>query len=214
MIRIETIEVSGFAGAFLGMRNPYKNRDKSDSFFNAPNYDIGPKDLELAQKLLRSGEDSDSKFMRMIHAQADINAPLYWWKEFDTYKVATTANSESTMHTIHKKEFSLKDFSMDHLSNIGIDSIHFQIALLNSARDKYLYAKTVGSPDQYELWYQLIQMLPSSYMQKRTVDLSYQTIRHIYFTRRNHKLKEWSEGFCGWVETLPYSKELILHDGH
>lgn len=253
MIDIELIDVMGIEGAIKGMRNPYKNRDKSDSgwlgdFDNDTfHYQIGPKDLELCQKLLRSGEDSDSKFMRMIHVQADVNAPLYWWKEFDTYKVATTANSESTMHTIHARPFITNDFSFDQLiyeytltedkknftDNYDFKTVYssesddeiittplglldMTIQHLNTIRELYLKARDDGrKADAYTFWYNMIQLLPSSYMQKRTIDLDYQTLRRIFFARRHHKLKEWSgpEGFCEWIQTvLPYAKDLICYD--
>ena len=252
MIDIELIDVMGIEGAIKGMRNPYKNRDKSDSGWAATtdsefHYQIGPKDLELCQKLLRSGDDSDSKFMRMIHVQADVNAPLYWWKEFDTYKVATTANSESTMHTIHSKAFTLNDFSHGQLIDnytltkdkknftdeydfgyvyaseadedipiVPLNLLDMIVQHLNVIRDLYLKAREEGNKsDMYDLWYQMIQLLPSSYMQKRTIDLDYQTLRRIFFARRHHKLKEWSgpEGFCEWIQTvLPYANDLICYD--
>ena len=226
MINIETIEVSGFYGAILGMRNPFKNRDKSDSFEKNPYselcYEIGPKDLELCQKLLRAGGDDDAKFMRMIHVQADVNAPLYWWKEFDTYKVATVANSESTMHTIHKREFTLDDFSWETLDYDTLYDCYGEqmtqqewaketISLLNHTRERYLKAVERKDPQAYVIWKQLIQMLPSSYMQKRTIDLNYQTLRRIYFARRNHKLDEWHT-FCDWIKYLDYGKELITYE--
>ena len=229
MINIETIEVSGLKGAILGMRNPFKNREKSDSFIFQSQREgesgIGPKDLELCQKLLRAGGDDDSKFMRYIHVQADVNAPLYWWKEFDTYKVSTVANSESTMHTITKREITLDDFSWEALD---FDTIYdcygdqitqtewskMTIGLLNHTRERYLKAVERKDPQSYIIWKQLIQMLPSSYMQKRTVDLNYQTLRRIFFARRHHKLTEWSggNGFCGWIKTLPYAEELIAYE--
>lgn len=231
MINIETIEVSGFKGAIYGMRNPFKNREKSDSaVYDAdkdgnPIFTIGSKDLELCQKLLRAGGDDDSKFMRYIHAQADVNAPLYWWKEFDTYKISTVANSESTMHTIAKREITLDDFSWETLD---FDTIYdcygdqitqtewskMTIGLLNHTRERYLKAIERKDPQSYIIWKQLIQMLPSSYMQKRTVDLNYQTLRRIFFARRHHKLTEWSggNGFCGWIKTLPYAEELITYE--
>ena len=240
MINIETIEVSGFKGAILGMRNPFKNREKSDSFIFQSQREgesgIGPKDLELCQKLLRAGGDDDAKFMRMIHVQADVNAPLYWWKEFDTYKVATVANSESTMHTIAQRAFTLDDFATDHLigilemnsmpkekrpslifdfSNTGIEDDKVEICplgilvqnmnMLNKCRELYLETK------DKKYWYQMIQLLPSSYMQKRTIDLNYQTLRRIYFARRNHKLDEWHT-FCDWIKYLDYGKELITYE--
>lgn len=253
MIEISTIEVSGFKGAILGMRNPFKNRNKSDSCVydldsdGNPIWTIGHKDLELCQKLLRAGGDDDAKFMRMIHVQADVNAPLYWWKEFDTYKVATVANSESTMHTIAQREFTIDDFACDQLvSYDDVDEMDFEeneavkivpgicpseceeyeengtfetmpfyskdilkatARFLNKLRKLYLEIK------DKKYWYQMIQLLPSSYMQKRTVDLNYQTLRRIFFARRNHKLTEWSgeTGFCGWIKTLPYAEELITY---
>ena len=229
MIDIRTIEVSGFQGAILGMRNPFKNRDKSDSEFSVitgaeiPELAvIGPKDLELAQKLIRAGGDDDSKFMRMIHVQADVTAPLYWWKEYDTYKVSTTANSESTMHTIHKREFDISDFSHERLlDDYTIDEdwefvdqtpellLHDTIDMLNSLRKLYLQAtekKDYQKAKDY--WYNMIQLLPTSYMQKRTVDLNYQTLRRIYFARKGHKLDEWGR-FIDWIFELPYAEELI-----
>ena len=231
MINIKTIEVSGFKGAIYGMRNPFKNRDKSDSGVYSLTYDgkpiftLGPKDRELCQKLLRAGGDDDSKFMRYIHVQADVNAPLYWWKEFDTYKVSTVANSESTMHTIMKREITMDDFSWETLDN---NTLHVcfgeqmtqqewaktTLDLLNHTRERYVRAVERKDPQVQLIWKQLIQMLPSSYMQKRTVDLNYQTLRRIFFARRNHKLIEWSgeNGFCGWIKTLPYAEELITYE--
>lgn len=241
MLNVSTLEVSGFYGAILGMRNPFKNRDKSDSF--EKNLDsewgdeIGSKDLELCQKLLRAGGDDDAKFMRMIHVQADVNAPLYWWKEFDTYKVATVANSESTMHTIAQREFTIDDFSHDQLIAKEMNSeewyidkeinsealgankeaievytekvypihiLEFIVKTLNQYRKLYLETK------DKKYWYNMIQLLPSSYMQKRTIDLNYQTLRRIYFARRNHRLDEWHT-FCDWIKTLDYGEELITY---
>lgn len=282
MIKIETLEVSGFKGAILGMRNPFKNRDRSDSGFKSmlsgnyedetgmaidPNFVndnmryrfapvlIGPKDLDLCQKLVRAGGDDDAKFLRMIHVQADVTAPLYWWKEFDTYKVATVANSESTMHTIAKKQFTLDDFAYEKLQTIEdddeeeltepseflhmlnqrlrdkdidvpdddlelmypIDILTSTIHMLNACREAYIIANETGrTADAYIYWYNMIQLLPSSYMQKRTVDLNYQTLRRIFFARRHHKLTEWAgeeNSFCVWIETLPYAKELITYEG-
>lgn len=244
MIKLETLEVWGIEGAIQGMRNPYKNRDKSDSGweFKNPeakdsifNYVIGPKDLDLAQRLLSTRSDDDSKFMRMIHVQVDICAPLYWWKEMDQYKIATTTNSESTMHTIHSRSFGLDDFSHDMLFDEYVVSedkwededgnlplypeelLNDTIDVLNRLRDKYIHYKNNKSeiPDAEEqmklYWYNMIQLLPSSYMQLRTVDFNYQTIRRIFFARRHHKLKEWHE-FCDWVMSLPYAEELIAYD--
>ena len=215
MIKIETLEVSGFKGAILGMRNPFKTRDKSDSgVYDAdsdgnPIFTIGKNDLALAQKLLRGGDD-DAKFMRMIHVQADITAPLYWWKEYVTNKVATTENSESTMHTITNREFTLEDFEYDGYSEYW-ESI---ILELNELRRLFLEAKAKekGGLEAYQIWRQLIQMLPDSYLQKRTVDLNYQTLRRLYRARRHHKLVEWNKGFMDWIKTLPYSAELITYE--
>ena len=223
MINIETLEVSGFKGAVLGMRNAFKSRDKSDSIFDtllyggekAPLVNIGNEDIRLAQKLLSSGGDDDSKFMRYIHVQADVNAPLYWWKEYDTYKVATVANSESTMHTIMKFPFSMEDFSCEHLTSTAYDYFEmYTLPVLNDLRVKYQEAVKSHDSGANKIWYQLIQILPSSYMQLRTVDLNYQTIRRMYFARRHHKLKEWSgdDGFVGWIKTLPYFNELIAYE--
>ena len=240
MIDISTLGVSGFNGAILGMRNPFKNRDKSDSGWGSPDYDpydddddddivfyyiIGKEDLELAQKLIRAGGDDDAKFMRMIHVQADVRAPLYWWKEFDTYKVATVANSESTMHTIHKREFDLNDFAHDYLDDMdlhitwanqdyhdaSLDCLRDIIGVLNALRKLYLEAVEAKDPDAKKIWYQIIQLLPESYIQKRTIDLNYQTLRRIYFARRNHKLNEWHK-FCDWIRTLLYAEELITYN--
>lgn len=221
MIKIETIEVSGFKGAIYGMRNPFKNREASDSaVYDAdkdgnPIFTIGAKDLELCQKLLRAGGDDDAKFMRYIHVQVDVNAPLYWWKEFDTYKVSTVANSESTMHTIHKREFTLDDFAWETLDRTTLTTwAGVTVSLLNHTRERYLKAVERKDPQAQLIWKQLIQILPSSYMQKRTVDLNYQTLKRIFFARRHHKLTEWSggNGFCGWIKTLPYAEELITYE--
>ena len=227
MIEIQTLGISGFIGSILGMRNPFKNRDKSDSVFEGPDFTcciIGPKDLELAQKLIRAGGDDDAKFMRMFHVQADIKAPLYWWKEMDTYKVATVANSESTMHTIQKKEFSLDDFAHEYLdkwqyqvtwggqyyTDTSYDCLYDVIGMLNATRERYLHAIEVNDPDAKRIWYQMIQLLPSSYLQKRTWDANYQTLRRIYFARKDHKLQEWRD-FCNWISGLPYGEELITY---
>ena len=222
MIDIQTIEVGGIKGAMHGMRHPFKSTDKSDTCIVGTYtdgeylvYSIGPKDLELAQRLLRSGGDDHSKFMRMIHVQADIRAPLYWWKEMDTYKISTVANSESTMHTIAQREFSLHDFAHDQLVDLfyhdeplsasALTMLDDMIDMLNYYRKRYL-----ESNDKL-FWYQMIQLLPSSYMQTRTWDADYQTLRRIYFARRNHKLDEWHK-WCDWVKTLPYAEELITYE--
>lgn len=219
MIDITTLDVSGFKGAFLGMRNPYKSRSKSDSLFFEYDYPIiGQEDLKLAKTLAWSAKGSDKKFLRMLHVQADIDAPLYWWKEMDQYKVATTTDSESTMHTIEKSEFDLSDFSQENLFEgatvwiEGRQESRFKsakeifeeiIQFLNGARKKYLDS---GKKDKL-WWWQMIQLLPSSYNQMRTWDGDYQTLQAIYHDREGHKLTEWTD-FRKWIETLPYS-ELI-----
>ena len=206
MIKFENTQVMNFEGAFRGMRNPLNSWDKSDSKFNVESSPtkmwLGANDLALAQKLIKAGSDH-RKFLRQIFVSVDITAPLYWWKEFDTYKVATVANSCSTMHTVHKKEFTLDDFSYDHLDDFNIAHLSDFIDVLNSMRNMYVETKNK------HYWYQIIQMLPSSYNQKRTITLNYETLRNIYGSRRNHKLDEWSIGFMGWIDSLPYAEELI-----
>lgn len=238
MIRLEKENIVGIEPAIRGMRNPMNSWDKSDSYYrfhlndksdiNDSEYDmleydyvIGEKDYKLMKNLCKSGTDH-RKFMRMIIVYVDITAPLYWWKEFDTYKVGTVANSTSTMHKIHAKEFTIDDFSCEHLDDeealydwdnarLGLESM---VARLNSYRDNYLSAKTKPMDNESErekerkkYWWHMIQSLPSSYNQKRTVMLSYEVLANIYHARKNHKLDEWIK-FCKWIESLPYS-ELI-----
>ena len=215
MIKIENTEVIGWEHAIRGMRNPMNSFDKSDSEWwecdhadvYYPCANIGPNDKELMQKLCKAGTDH-RKFMRMIVVYADITAPLYWWKEFDTYKVGTVANSCSTMHKIHEKEFTLEDFSCEHLIDgvVGIDELynpfkHFcnTVSCLNDCRIAYLRTK------DKKYWWNMIQLLPSSYNQKRTIMLNYEVLANIYKSRRNHKLDEWVE-FCKIIETLPHSE--------
>lgn len=234
MIKIENTEVVGWEAAIRGMRNPMNSWDKSDSKwysigiptsnpaaindkYLSQKYCIGDNDLDLMTRLRNAGTDH-RKFMRMITVYLDITAPLYWWKEFDTYKVGTVANSCSTMHKIHEKEFTLEDFSCEHLyAEDEIDGMYYSttaeeeftstdvlkvvIESLNNYRKMYLATK-----DKKE-WWQMIQLLPSSYNQKRTVMLNYEVLANIYKSRRNHKLDEWHT-FCDWIESLPYS-ELI-----
>lgn len=213
MIRIENVEVVGWEAAIRGMRNPMNSWEKSDSVKcyanpscpgickdNASGLCIGPNDLDLMKRLRNAGTDH-RKFMRMITVYADITAPLYWWKEFDTHKVGTVANSCSTMHKIHAKEFTLEDFSYEHLITVSLFILNKVIELLNWHRDYYLKTKDKG------YWWQMIQLLPSSYNQKRTVMLNYEVLANMYKSRKDHKLDEWRE-FCKWIETLPYS-ELI-----
>lgn len=220
MIKIDKIDVYGWENAIRGMRNPMNSWNKSDSGYcqelctsgKCPNplkcdswaiYCIGPNDLNLMRKLSKSGPDH-RKFMRMIIVYMDITAPLYWWKEFDTYKVGTVANSCSTMHKIADKEFTIYDFSHEHLENSWFVHLKETIKLLNEARDAY---KLCNTDAKKEWWWQIIQLLPSSYNQKRTVMLSYEVLANIYKSRKAHKLDEWVE-FCKFIETLPY-QELI-----
>ena len=244
MIKLENTEVVGWEHAIRGMRNPLNSWDKSDSeFIRDPDYGcsgncpcedidghcdccfIGANDLDLMKRLRNAGTDH-RKFMRMITVYVDITAPLYWWKEFDTYKVGTVANSCSTMHKIHEKEFTLDDFSCEHLfkeDDVGgmyysataeeeftsIDVLKVIIEALNTYRKTYIAVKadTVSDYDHTskEYWWQMIQLLPSSYNQKRTVMLNYEVLANIYKSRKNHKLDEWKD-FCKWIEGLPYSK--------
>ena len=222
MIKFENTEVFNFEGALRGMRNPLNSWDKSDSEFGCDDWDncyrcrykdvgcnpqhniyLGENDLNLAQRLIKAGTDH-RKFLRQIMVSVDITAPLYWWKEFDTYKVGTVANSCSTMHKIHAKEFTLDDFSREHLSESNLQYLNSLIERLNYIRDVYNDDKT-----NKNAWWQMIQLLPSSYNQKRTVTLNYEVLRNIYKSRRNHKLDEWSIGFMEWIDTLPYAEELI-----
>lgn len=218
MIKLENTEVMNFEGALRGMRNPLNSWDKYDStwdgFGEADGFSIGANDLNLAQRLIKAGPDH-RKFMRQIFVSVDITAPLYWWKEFDTYKVATVANSCSTMHTIHKKEFTIDDFSHEHMVDFAKRTLQDTVDMLNNYRDLYVNgAEDLGikSKDK-KYWWQIIQLLPSSYNQKRTVTLNYETLRNIYGSRRNHKLDEWSIGFMSWIDSLPYAEELIKYNG-
>ena len=224
MLKIENTEVMGWEAAIRGMRNPMNSWDKSDSRFSlledcgdcthcnlrfdeCNEQQIGPNDLDLMTRLRNAGTDH-RKFMRMITVYLDVTAPLYWWKEFDTYKVGTVANSCSTMHKIADKEFTLEDFSIEHLNDdrsaevSNLEWFEYLIIHLNRDRRKFIETKD----KQY--WWQMIQLLPSSYNQRRTVMLNYEVLANIYKSRRNHKLDEWHT-FCDWIESLPYS-ELII----
>lgn len=205
MIKLEKTEVFGWEAAIRGMRNPMNSWDKSDTAYycypeEGIQHKIGPNDLKLMKNLVKAGNDH-SKFMRMINVTVDITAPLYWWKEFDTYKVGTVANSCSTMHKIHAKEFELSDFSHDHLMEISVNCLEKMVDFLNVSRDAYLETK------DKKYWWQIIQILPSSYNQKRTVQLNYAVLKNMYNSRKNHKLDEWRD-LCKWIEELPYC-ELI-----
>lgn len=252
MIKFENTEVLGWEHVIRGMRNPMNSWEKSDSrwycrmdpddcdsrcdecedYFSCGGgiYSIGPNDRDLMMRLRNAGTDH-RKFMRMIVVYVDITAPLYWWKEFDTYKVGTVANSCSTMHKIHAKEFTLEDFSCEHLfgpddmlkwderndiakdnalAAVNVDGewcyftpkgyIQMTCNILNHYREKYLETK------DKKYWWQMIQLLPSSYNQRRTVLLNYEVLANIYKSRKNHKLDEWSVGFIQWIESLPYSE--------
>ena len=204
MINIELLEMSGIGSAINGMRNPMNSWEKGDSYYIWPDdeeFHIGPNDRDLMMKLRNAGTDH-RKFMRMIVVYANITAPLYWWKEYETYKVGTVTNSCSTMHKIHSKEIVLDDFSIEHLTEGNRQGFEqCVLSALNTAREKFIETK-----DKL-WWWQMIQMLPSSYNQKRTVMLNYEVLANMYESRKNHKLDEWRD-FCKWAETLPYS-ELI-----
>ena len=224
MIKLEKTEVMGWDHAIRGMRNPKNSWEKSDSGFcdtigdkygniiKPENYRVGPNDYDLMKRLRNAGTDH-RKFMRMITVYVDITAPLYWWKEFDTYKVGTVANSCSTMHKIHDKEFYEEDFSFERLESgyeeyKGDDAMHTAYCSMQSTihalnRLRYMYNITKNK----KYWDAMIQLLPSSYNQKRTVMLNYEVLANIYKSRKNHKLDEWHT-FCDWIESLPYS-ELI-----
>lgn len=234
MLRIENTEVLGWEASIRGMRNPKNSWEKSDSEFHREpkhyfdekdmpctdlrRFVLGPNDLDLMKRLRNAGTDH-RKFMRMITVYVDILAPLYWWKEFDTYKVGTVANSCSTMHKLPDKEFTLEDFSCEHLDEYrehviyapteyhfsSLDLLKLEIEVLNQCRKNYLERKAKSD------WWQMIQLLPSSYNQRRTVQMNYEVLANIYKSRRNHKLDEWNT-FCDWIEGLPYS-ELITGCG-
>ena len=237
MLKIENAEVVGWEHAIRGMRNPKNSWEKSDSgtcmgtlachscennrttecnaTVKAGDFIVGPNDRKLMMTLCNAGTDH-RKFMRMIVVYLDITAPLYWWKEFDTYKVGTVADSCSTMHKIHAKEFTLDDFSHEHMNEYSLNILKATIERLNSFRNTYLYGGlTYNENDKYVrfepknkyIWWQMIQLLPSPYNQKRTVMLNYEVLANMYKSRRNHKLDEWHT-LCDWMETLPYS-ELI-----
>lgn len=227
MIKIENTEVMGWEAAIRGMRNPMNSWNKSDTGwyltgtpgtnpaaandkYLREKYCIGDNDLDLMKRLAKAGTDH-RKFMRMIAVYADITAPLYWWKEFDTYKVGTVANSCSTMHKIAEKEFEMSDFSCEHLKPTSIKMMLDIIDILNKYRADYNNpeADKLGVKKNY--WWQMIQLLPSSYNQRRTVMLNYEVLANIYKSRKDHKLDEWRT-FCSWIETLPYSELITGED--
>ncbi len=193
-----------FENAIRGARNPMNSWARSDSAYAADgSYCLGENDLDLAMRLARAGSDH-RKFLRQIFVSVDITAPLYWWKEFDTYKVGTVANSTSTMHKIHAKAFERADFSCDRLDEGGLEALDALIAYLEAERLKFVAEKTDRQP-----WHNMIQLLPSSYNQMRTVTLNYENLINIYYARRSHKLAEWHV-LCDWILSLPYARELIL----
>ena len=205
MIRIERTSVMNLENAIRGARNPLNSWGRMDSAYDDEgNYVLGPNDLDLATRLARAGSDH-RKYLRMVFVSVDITAPLYWWKEFDTYKVGTVANSCSTMHKIHAKPFERDDFSHDRLDEAGLAALDALIAFLESERQKFVADKT-----DKQAWHNLIQLLPSSFNQMRTVTLNYEVLTNIYYARRTHKLAEWHT-LCGWITSLPYAKELILN---
>ena len=203
MIKIERSSVMNLENAIRGARNPLNSWDRSDSFYDeAGNYILGENDLGLAKRLAHAGSDH-RKFLRQIFVSVDITAPLYWWKEFDTYKVGTVANSCSTMHKIHAKMFEREDFSYDRLDEGGLAALDAVIDYLESERQKFCADKT-----NKQAWHNMIQILPTSYNQMRTVTLNYENLINIYYARRSHKLGEWHT-FCDWIMSLPYASDLI-----
>ena len=204
MLKIERPSVMNIDNAIRGARNPMNSWAKSDSYYDENGkFVMGEADLEFGRRLCRAGSDH-RKFIRQIFVSVDITAPLYWWKEFDTYKVGTVANSCSTMHKIHSKAFDRDDFSHDRLDEGGLRMLDATVEYLEAERQKF-----VADKDNKQSWHNMIQMLPSSYNQMRTVTLNYENLINIYYARRNHKLAEWHT-VCEWIESLPYAKELIL----
>ena len=204
MITIERSSVMNFENAIRGARNPMNSWARMDSFYDANGtFVFGPNDLDLAKRLARAGSDH-RKYLRQIFVTVDITAPLYWWKEFDTYKVGTVANSCSTMHKIHTKPFGREDFSCDRLDEDGLAALDALIAYLEAERQKFCENKENRQP-----WHNMIQLLPSSYNQMRTVTMNYENLINMYYARKTHKLAEWHT-VCDWIKSLPYAEELIL----
>lgn len=206
MIDFKECYVMNLENAMRGARNPMNSWARSDSGYNENgDYILGENDLSLARRLRGAGSSDHRKYLRQIMVSIDITAPLYWWKEYDTYKVGTVANSTSTMHKIHSKPFELEDFSHDHLSKNGLSILKNLIDELEKIRILYIESK------DKKLWYDIIQLLPSSYNQLRTCTLNYETLVNIYRSRKNHKLDEW-RSFCDWIKTLPYADEIIISE--
>jgi hypothetical protein len=203
MLTVNNISVMNMENAIRGARNPMNSWAKMDSYYDEDgNYVLGENDLSLGRRLATAGSDH-RKFLRQIIVSMDINAPLYWWKEFDTYKVGTVANSCSTMHKIQAKAFCREDFSCERVTGQGVDVMDGLIAYLESERVKFIETKDKAH------WHNMIQMLPSSFNQMRTVSMNYEVLINIYYARRNHKLAEWHT-LCDAIVNLPYAKELIL----
>ena len=224
-MKFENTEAWGFEHSLRGMRNPMNSWFKSDSYYGcneeffcngctvdsrcseykrSDDYIIGKNDMKLAQTLIKAGSEH-RKFMRQIFVSVDITAPLYWWKEYDTYKVGTVANSTSTMHKIHSKPFEMSDFSTDHMTDAALDMMQKNIDFLEGIRTQFVETKDKA------LWYSMIQLLPESYNQMRTCTFNYENLAGMYYSRRNHKLAEWHT-FCDWALELPYFKELLVQN--
>lgn len=204
MINLERASVMNFENAIRGARNPMNSWARTDSYYDEDGtYILGPNDLDLAKRLRKAGSDH-RKYLRQIFVSVDITAPLYWWKEYDTYKVSTVANSTSTMHKIHSKPFSIDDFSHDHMTPETLAFMETVVERLETIRQKYM-----SEGKNKEDWYDLIQLLPSSYNQTRTCSMNYETLINIYYARKSHKLAEWHT-FCDWILTLPYAHDLIV----
>ena len=205
MLTLKNTSVMNFENAIRGARNPMNSWGRMDSHTEPDgSFVFGPNDLDLAMRLAKAGSDH-RKYLRMVFVSVDVTAPLYWWKEYDTYKVATVANSTSTMHKIHSKPFSMDDFSCDHMTDGTKKFMETVVAKLENIRLRF---KETKSKDD---WYDMIQLLPSSYNQMRTCTFNYETLINIYRARKNHKLAEWHT-FCDWIETLPYAEQLITFE--
>lgn len=205
MLTLKNTSVMNFENAIRGARNPMNSWGRMDSHTEPDgSFVFGPNDLDLAMRLAKAGSDH-RKYLRMVFVSVDVTAPLYWWKEYDTYKVATVANSTSTMHKIHSKPFSMDDFSCDHMTDGTKKFMETVVAELENIRLRFKEAKSKDD------WYDMIQLLPSSYNQMRTCTFNYETLINIYRARKNHKLAEWHT-FCDWIETLPYAEQLITFE--
>ena len=205
MLTLKNTSVMNFENAIRGARNPMNSWGRMDSHTEPDgSFVFGPNDLDLAMRLAKAGSDH-RKYLRMVFVSVDVTAPLYWWKEYDTYKVATVANSTSTMHKIHSKPFSMDDYSCDHMTDGTKKFMETVVAELENIRLRFMETKSKDD------WYDMIQLLPSSYNQMRTCTFNYETLINIYRARKNHKLAEWHT-FCDWIETLPYAEQLITFE--